>query len=202
MNYREVAIKPGQVVNNDVSVQKIEQAFWAHSAIEFPTAISTLKITSERADEVFRWAMTIADAKFDDDKKREILRKVVVDLVPEESVGSLLLEFGLQSQPTRQGGSVYVNASRINDLRAIRSLNFDLPRLIAMCDELNLAYRQSAFLSCMMLLRAIIDHVPPIFGALTFQEIYNNGPSAKSFKDSMRHLGESSRKISDAYLHV
>jgi hypothetical protein len=53
-----------------------------------------------------------------------------------------------------------------------------------------------------MLLRAIIDHIPPIFGFSNFSEITNNYSGSKSFKDDMKKLSESCRKIADMYLHV
>ena len=47
-----------------------------------------------------------------------------------------------------------------------------------------------------------MDHVPPIFGCKKFSEVANNYAGAKSFKESMLNLENSSRKISDQYLHV
>ena len=52
-----------------------------------------------------------------------------------------------------------------------------------------------------MLVRAIIDHVPPIFNCKNFSEVGNNYAGSKSFKDAMIHLDKSSRKIADQYLH-
>jgi hypothetical protein len=57
------------------------------------------------------------------------------------------------------------------------------------------------YLSTAMLIRAIIDHVPPIFEKNSFTEVVNNY-GGKSFKDSMKNLENSSRKIADAYLHT
>jgi len=52
-----------------------------------------------------------------------------------------------------------------------------------------------------MLVRAIADHIPPIFEKSTFTEVANNHGS-KSFKESMKNLDNSSRKISDSHLHT
>ena len=51
------------------------------------------------------------------------------------------------------------------------------------------------------LTRAIIDHVPPIFGCKSFAEVTNNYGGTKSFKEAMANLETSSRKIADHYLH-
>ncbi|MFP5483650.1 MAG: hypothetical protein ACLGGW_10290, partial [Gammaproteobacteria bacterium] len=65
------------------------------------------------------------------------------------------------------------------------------------------AYESHSFLSCAMLIRAILDHVPPIFGLSKFAEITNNyAGGGKSFRESMQHLESSSRKIADSYLHM
>jgi hypothetical protein len=97
----------------------------------------------------------------------------------------------------------YVNQSRIAELRAIKNNNFDLTRLIQMCSELNSCHRAANLLSIIMLCRAIIDHVPPIFGMNTFNEVANNyGAGGRSFKESMERLNVSSRKIADQHLHT
>ena len=53
-----------------------------------------------------------------------------------------------------------------------------------------------------MLVRAITDHVPPIFEFKSFLELANNYGGAASFKKSMKHLDQSLRNIADACLHT
>jgi hypothetical protein len=53
-----------------------------------------------------------------------------------------------------------------------------------------------------MLVRAIIDHVPPIFGVKSFSEVASNYGGSRSFRESMQHLAVSARKIADGHLHV
>ena len=53
-----------------------------------------------------------------------------------------------------------------------------------------------------MVLRTIIDHVPPVFEVDAFSEIANNYTGTKSFKESMQRLNTSLRKIADSHLHV
>jgi Sec-independent protein translocase protein TatA len=53
-----------------------------------------------------------------------------------------------------------------------------------------------------MLVRALIDHIPPIFGCKKFSEVANNyGGGTKSFRKQMEHLDNSLRNIADAVLH-
>jgi len=94
----------------------------------------------------------------------------------------------------------YVDLSRIDELKKIQIKDFDLTRLIKQCEELNDASQKGNPYSVILLVRAIIDHIPPIFGKKNFQEVANNYGS-RSFKESMDRLDNSSRKIADSGLH-
>jgi hypothetical protein len=94
----------------------------------------------------------------------------------------------------------YVNTDRVNALRKIESPDYDLARLIRLCEEINIAYKNQCYMSVSMLLRSIVDHIPPIFGKSTFTEVVG-GHGNKSFKESMTHLDKGLRKIADSYLH-
>ena len=96
----------------------------------------------------------------------------------------------------------YVHPDRIKELSIIQNANFDLTKLIRMCEELNICYSNGAILAVAMLVRSILDHVPPIFNQASFKGVANNYGGAKSFKGSMLILENSSRKIADSFLHV
>lgn len=95
----------------------------------------------------------------------------------------------------------YVDNSRIDELKKIPNEKFDLTKLVQICIELNSAREQGMLLAIPMLVRSLLDHVPPIFGCKDFSQVANNhGP--RSFKKSMSHLDNSLRNIADSYLHV
>jgi hypothetical protein len=94
----------------------------------------------------------------------------------------------------------YVSQHRLETLRGIKSSEFDLSKLIRLCEELNSNYSAGNFFSVAMLVRAILDHVPPIFSAMKFEDVKAKH-GGKSFKEQMDHLDNSSRKIADAALH-
>jgi hypothetical protein len=94
----------------------------------------------------------------------------------------------------------YVSLTRIDELRGIGSTEWDLRRLVRLCEELNAAFAGGNFLSVAMLLRAIADHVPPIFSAKSFGE-YASSIARRSHKGSMGHLQGSLRHIADSVLH-
>ena len=101
----------------------------------------------------------------------------------------------------QNGHLPFVDRNRLDELRAISSTKFDLSRLVAMCAELSICYEREAVHATIMLVRAILDHVPPIFGYKSFKEVANNYSGSRSFKDAMDHLEGSCRKIADMYLH-
>ena len=94
----------------------------------------------------------------------------------------------------------YIENSMILALSELRSEKYDLGKLVKMCKELNDNYSLNNYLTCGMLIRAILDHVPPIFDKKTFAEVANNY-GAKSFRDIVLPLENTARKISDSYLH-
>jgi hypothetical protein len=96
--------------------------------------------------------------------------------------------------------SPYVSDKRLNALRAIRSSQFDLTKLIRLCEELNSNYSAGNYYSVAMLVRAILDHVPPIFSATKFEDVRAKH-GRQSFKEQMDHLEKSSRKMADDFLH-
>jgi hypothetical protein len=92
--------------------------------------------------------------------------------------------------------------SRLTELRGLTSTQFDFKKLVRVCEELNIAYREECYCATAMLTRALLDHVPPIFGKRTFTEVTNSYSGGKSFKDTMLHLESASRKIADSLLHT
>lgn len=76
---------------------------------------------------------------------------------------------------------------------------------MCLCNEVNDNLSRGNYFATGALVRAIIDHIPPIFSCNNFNEVANNYKAkgtAKSFSDSMKNLNESMRKISDKLLHA
>ena len=96
----------------------------------------------------------------------------------------------------------YVDPDRIAELKTISNSSFDLTKLVRLCEELNICFAGECYLSIAMIVRAVLDHVPPIFLCARFAELANNYKGSKSFKESMLNLENSSRKIADQHLHT
>jgi hypothetical protein len=69
-----------------------------------------------------------------------------------------------------------------------------------MCEELNDAYGRANYISAALLLRAIINHVPPVFGVESFSEVV--AQSSRSIKAILRRLNEDARPIADLHTHL
>ena len=110
------------------------------------------------------------------------------------------------TEPMAQDASpaafVYVDEERIAELRRLEVQEFDLRKLLALCEELNQCYRAQCYHAVAALTRALMDHVPPLLGLRTFSEVASNYSGTKSFKECMRRLEEAARKIADAHLHT
>ena len=95
----------------------------------------------------------------------------------------------------------YVDPGRMDEVEKLASGQFDFAKLAQLLKEMNVAHVHESLLSIPMLVRAVIDHVPPIFGRSSFAEVCG-AYGSRSFKDSMNNLDKSSRKIADSYLHT
>jgi hypothetical protein len=101
------------------------------------------------------------------------------------------------------GKWVLIGESRLDELRALNSPDFDFRKLIRLCEELNLASREDCHFATGMLTRALVDHVPPVFRVKSFTEVANNYVGgSKSFRETMLHLDTAAKKIADGLLHT
>jgi hypothetical protein len=107
------------------------------------------------------------------------------------------------ANPHFADGSTIVAESRLVELRSVVSADFDFRKLVRLCEEVNSAYGSQCYYATAMLIRGLLDHVPPVFGFKTFSEVANNyAGGGKSFKETMHHLENASRKVGDAHLHM
>ena len=100
-----------------------------------------------------------------------------------------------------KGRTTYIDKNTLLRLTKIENNDFDLSRLISLCNELDDNYSLKNYHSCAMLLRAVLDHIPPIFGKTSFDDVCAQY-GGKSFKDIVRPLNETAKKIGDDYLHT
>lgn len=93
----------------------------------------------------------------------------------------------------------FVSENRITALRQLENTQLDPKKLIRLLEEINLAFDDGCYMATAALTRAVMDHVPPVFGSSSFAQFAASSP--KSIKHAMENLQESLRKIADAHLH-
>lgn len=107
----------------------------------------------------------------------------------------------LPLHPVPPDAFTVIAPARIMELLKLQSNSYDFAKLIRLCEELNTAYANGCFFATVMITRAIIDHVPPVFGLQKFAHVANNYSGAQSFKEAMTQLDLMDRNIADLYLH-
>lgn len=95
----------------------------------------------------------------------------------------------------------YISELRIKQLSEIDKTKFDLIKVSQFCKEINNSWENENYLSVGVLIRALKDHIPPIFNVKNFSEVANNYSGGKSFSNSMKNLENSSKNISDKLIH-
>lgn len=98
-----------------------------------------------------------------------------------------------------------VTSKSIVDTQIIRCLelatseSFDFQLLARICKEINSCYFHGNIVATLLLMRAVLNYVPPVFRHSSFEQVVAH--SGRSLKDSFTHLNEGLRKIADFHTH-
>lgn len=95
---------------------------------------------------------------------------------------------------------VYVDPSRITELRQLTGLRFSTVKLVRLCEELNACLANESYLAAIMLLRSIIDHVPPIFACQNFDQVVSQ-TNGRSFNAQLNRLNSQAKDVANRFLH-
>jgi hypothetical protein len=94
----------------------------------------------------------------------------------------------------------FVDTSIIEQLRQTKSSKYDLTKVVRFCEELNSSFRAGNYLASTLLIRALMNHIPPIFGHGTFQQVVSQ--ASKSRKELFKPLEEVARDVADLHTHA
>ena len=119
---------------------------------------------------------------------------------PKDSTVSLSTLAEDAGASARTATHTYVDPVRIDQLKEISSKQFDLSRLIRLCEELNINFSERCCLGTIMITQAILEHIPPIFGCSTFSAITAENNGSKALKQAVRNLSGGFGKITGRYL--
>jgi hypothetical protein len=104
-----------------------------------------------------------------------------------------------QGGQTAPAPSPYVNAQVVDAIRAKQGHGtFEVTKLLGLIDELNDNYAQQNTYSAHALLRAILDHIPPILGCADFAAVANNYSWGKTDKRYIKRLADFRDQADDA----
>ncbi len=95
----------------------------------------------------------------------------------------------------------FVDPARIDAFKAYTGTAWDMRKLIQLCEELNVNFQVGNFYSVVYLSRALIDHIPPILGCNSFDEVANNYAGDRSFKKATEQLSKTMKHIADLHIH-
>ena len=93
----------------------------------------------------------------------------------------------------------FVDSGLVARVASLSGQSFNLAKLTRFTVELNENYSRGNYLSCALLIRAIINHVPPLFGHRTFSQVVAG--AGRSVKAILRQLEEGARDIDDLHTH-
>lgn len=124
----------------------------------------------------------------------------------------------LSGRAVQQNDSpIYLEAQLIERIKASKRRDYDVTKLVTLCNELNHAWYSGAWYSVLFLARAIVDHIPPVFPlnsggfASNFSQVASHySPPAnrsmislqkRSFKQLAADLDQTLKKKADAAIH-
>jgi hypothetical protein len=101
--------------------------------------------------------------------------------------------------PAERYSRAYVDkATTDNVMHAAEVVGLSTDRLGVLLTELNDNFSRSNAYACHVLLRALLDHIPPMFGYQSFGEVANNFPWGRTDKQYMRRLADFRLQADDA----
>jgi hypothetical protein len=98
------------------------------------------------------------------------------------------------------GGSAWIiDPALIDQLSTATSPDLDVTFLVRMCREINSCFAHGNLVATTLLMRAVLNYVPPLFGQESFPQVVAH--IDRSLKDSFNHLENGLRKIADFHTH-
>jgi hypothetical protein len=109
------------------------------------------------------------------------------------------LEFADEAGKNRGAPIWIVESGLIAQLAEKKSTALDVGTLVKMCKEINSSYAHGNILATALLMRTVLNHVPPVFGHDSFAQVVAS--AGKSLKENLEHLENGLRKIADFHAH-
>jgi len=92
-----------------------------------------------------------------------------------------------------------VDSALIDRLSQTSSLTVDIEFLVRLCKEINSSFAHGNIVATVLVMRAVLNYVPPAFGQSTFEQVVAH--TSRSMKDNFDHLEKGLRKVADFHTH-
>src|SRR5205823_15030801 len=129
------------------------------------------------------------------------LRSLPNKSIAPERIQSSAVDAGRREIQFEAKSHALVDPSRMEELKQLNADKFDFSKLIRMCEELNVSFATECHFAVSMLTRAILDHVPPIFGwddqARRDEKAKADGYHLDQKRSDARHLRTGRRPLQD-----
>jgi hypothetical protein len=123
----------------------------------------------------------------------------VTDQFIRKPPGSAITTLAEPSEPANPVDNSYVNRQVIDEIRAKAGTSqFNVVKLLKLIEELNHNYKRRHSYAAHALLRAILDHVPPILGQTDFNAVANNYSWTRTDKSYLKKLRDFRDQADDA----
>lgn len=161
------------------------------------SAYSTEKLKTIEIEDGSGWGM-ISGAYFTVDNLLNFGREVTDEIIGDNS-------FGCQATAVIAPNEIFISETHIEELESLNGkCRYNLSKMIALCKEINHNFLCHNYYSVAMLLRALLNHVPPAFnGKESFDQVLAdwNGPRHKTKRELLSRLNEVQRKLADLITH-
>ncbi|MGS2615112.1 hypothetical protein ACVCAH_11385 [Micromonospora sp. LZ34] len=95
-------------------------------------------------------------------------------------------------------GGAYINPRALEQLREPAGTGWDTTKLVALAEELDACVRAGHVYAAHAVLRALLDHVPPLFGQKRFAAVVSSHPWGKTDTNYLRRLSTFRDQADDA----
>ena len=174
--------------SDDPDEQTAVTSGYRHLVIQFKRLVSPI-LTEEAASRLNAVEVEIDNIYSAYEAKAEL------DALLPEIEDALEMSDGVRA-PVR---GCIVEPEMIARLSGMQTTRLDVSSLVQMCREINSSHTHGNVLATVLLMRTVINHVPPAFGYDTFGQVVAN--VGKTLKESFDHLENGLRKIADFHAH-
>jgi len=93
----------------------------------------------------------------------------------------------------------FIETTIITNLGSMKNSYLDSSLLIRLCEEINSCYSHGNLIATCLLMRAVLNYIPPVFGQKSFSQVVAS--MNRSLKENFKHLEDGLRKIADFHTH-